>query len=129
MALSPDGKILYLPSLEGPHWHAIDADERRRAEEDRDQLRRAQHDLRPRRPAACTSPDCDRRCSRSPIRAPIRSSAASGRSARPSGRSPINAQQTLCFVNVNDLLGFEIGDIKTGKVLHQVKVTGYEKGP
>jgi DNA-binding beta-propeller fold protein YncE len=32
-------------------------------------------------------------------------------------------------VNVNDLLGFEIGDIKTGKVLHQVKVTGYEKGP
>ena len=41
----------------------------------------------------------------------------------------VNAQQTLCFVNVNDLLGFEIGDIKTGKVLHQVKVAGYEKGP
>jgi DNA-binding beta-propeller fold protein YncE len=41
----------------------------------------------------------------------------------------INAKETLCFVNVNDLLGFEIGDIKTGKVLHQVKVTGYEKGP
>ena len=35
----------------------------------------------------------------------------------------------MCFVNVNELLGFEIGDIKTGKVLHQVKVTGYEKGP
>ena len=25
MALSPDGKILYLPSFEGPHWHALDA--------------------------------------------------------------------------------------------------------
>ena len=41
----------------------------------------------------------------------------------------INAKQTLCLVNVNDLLGFEIGDIKTGKVLHRVEVKGYEKGP
>jgi DNA-binding beta-propeller fold protein YncE len=41
----------------------------------------------------------------------------------------VNAKQTLCFVNVNDLLGFEIGDIKTGKMLHRVEVTGHEKGP
>src|SRR5437762_4291832 len=25
MAISPDGKILYVPSLEGPHWHVVDA--------------------------------------------------------------------------------------------------------
>src|SRR5215207_3265264 len=25
IALSPDGKILYVPSLEGPHWHAVNA--------------------------------------------------------------------------------------------------------
>ena len=25
LAVSPDGKILYVPSLEGPHWHAVDA--------------------------------------------------------------------------------------------------------
>ena len=37
----------------------------------------------------------------------------------------INAAQTLCFVNVNDLLGFEVGDLKTGKMLHRVEVTGY----
>ncbi|MGH9163313.1 MAG: YncE family protein, partial [Vicinamibacteraceae bacterium] len=24
-ALSPDGKILYVPSFEGPHWHVVDA--------------------------------------------------------------------------------------------------------
>src|SRR5204863_3683636 len=41
----------------------------------------------------------------------------------------INAAQTLCFVNVNELLGFEIGDLKTGKMLHRVEVTGYEQGP
>ena len=25
MAISPDGKILYVPSFEGPHWHVVDA--------------------------------------------------------------------------------------------------------
>src|SRR5689334_20875573 len=25
MAISPDGEVIYLPSLEGPHWHVIDA--------------------------------------------------------------------------------------------------------
>jgi len=24
LALSPDGKILYIPSLEGPHWNVVD---------------------------------------------------------------------------------------------------------
>ena len=33
-----------------------------------------------------------------------------------------------CFVNVNELLGFEIGDLKTGKKLHRVEVPGYKKG-
>jgi DNA-binding beta-propeller fold protein YncE len=41
----------------------------------------------------------------------------------------INGSQTLCFVNVNGLLGFEVGDIKTGKMLHRVEVEGFEKGP
>jgi DNA-binding beta-propeller fold protein YncE len=41
----------------------------------------------------------------------------------------INAAQTLCFVNVNDLLGFEVGDLKTKKMLHRVEVTGFAKGP
>jgi DNA-binding beta-propeller fold protein YncE len=40
----------------------------------------------------------------------------------------INADKTLCFVNVNDLLGFEIGDLKTGKMLHRVEVQGFARG-
>ena len=32
-------------------------------------------------------------------------------------------------MNVNELLGFEVGDIRTGKMLHRVEVTGYTKGP
>ena len=41
----------------------------------------------------------------------------------------VNGKQTLVFVNVNELLGFEIGDLISGKKLHRVEVTGFEKGP
>jgi hypothetical protein len=41
----------------------------------------------------------------------------------------VNGAQTLCYVNVNDLLGFEIGDIRTGRMLHRVEVKGYNRGP
>jgi hypothetical protein len=40
----------------------------------------------------------------------------------------VNGKGTLCYVNVNDLLGFEVGDIESGKVLHRVEVQGYAKG-
>jgi 6-phosphogluconolactonase (cycloisomerase 2 family) len=32
-------------------------------------------------------------------------------------------------MNVNDLLGFEVGDLTTGKVLHRVEVKGFPTGP
>src|SRR5205085_4873943 len=41
----------------------------------------------------------------------------------------VNAAQTRCYVNVNELLGFEIGDLTTGEKLAHVQVEGYEKGP
>jgi hypothetical protein len=41
----------------------------------------------------------------------------------------VNGAQTLVYVNVNDLLGFEIGDLKTGKKLYRVEVEGFKKGP
>jgi DNA-binding beta-propeller fold protein YncE len=40
----------------------------------------------------------------------------------------VNGAETLCFVNVNELLGFEIGDLKTGKKLHRVEVPKFERG-
>jgi len=41
----------------------------------------------------------------------------------------VNGRGTLCLVNVNELLGFEIGDLNTGKMLHRVEVEGFKKGP
>ena len=40
----------------------------------------------------------------------------------------INSKGTLCFVNVNELLGFEIGDLATGQKLHRVEIQGFSKG-
>lgn len=41
----------------------------------------------------------------------------------------INGDRTRAYVCVNELLGFEIGDLTTGKVLHRVEVTGFKQGP
>jgi DNA-binding beta-propeller fold protein YncE len=128
LALSPDGRIIYLPSFEGPHWHAIDA-------MSGDVIKKVvvnsgAHNT-------VYGPD-GKRVYLAGLRSPLLSIADPSthtvvgtvgpfsNSIRP---FTINAKQTLCFVNVNELLGFEIGDIKTGKVLHQVKVAGFEKGP
>jgi DNA-binding beta-propeller fold protein YncE len=40
----------------------------------------------------------------------------------------VNGSQTLGFMNVNALLGFEIGDLKGGKKLHRVEVPGFKTG-
>lgn len=41
----------------------------------------------------------------------------------------INSDESLVFVNVNELLGFEVGDLKTGEKLKSVEVLGWDKGP
>jgi DNA-binding beta-propeller fold protein YncE len=39
-----------------------------------------------------------------------------------------NAAATRAYVCVNDCLGFEIGDLTTGRKLHRVEVQGFERG-
>jgi DNA-binding beta-propeller fold protein YncE len=39
-----------------------------------------------------------------------------------------NGKQTLLFANINDFLGFEIADLKTGAILHHVEVPGVAAG-
>jgi DNA-binding beta-propeller fold protein YncE len=128
LAISPDGKILYVPSFEGPHWHAIDAitgDVMAKVV-----TKSGAHNT-------VYGPD-GRRVYLAGLASKMLAIADPGTHAVVGQVGPfshfirpftINARQSLCFVNVNELLGFEIGDIKTGKMLHRVEVTGYEKGP
>ncbi|MCC8426844.1 YncE family protein [Mucilaginibacter sp. UR6-11] len=40
----------------------------------------------------------------------------------------VNRRETRIFVNCNDLLGFEVGDLTTGKRIKQIVVEGWDKG-
>ena len=41
----------------------------------------------------------------------------------------INSKETIAYVTVDSLLGFEVGDLKSGKKLSHVVVEGWERGP
>ncbi len=127
-ALSPDGRILYVPSFEGPHWHAVDAITG-------DVLAKVVTNSGAHN--TVYGPDGSR-VYMAGLKSPILSIAdpkthkvAGGVGPFSSAIRPftVNGSQTLCFVNVNGLLGFEVGDIRTGKMLHRVEVAGFEKGP
>jgi DNA-binding beta-propeller fold protein YncE len=41
----------------------------------------------------------------------------------------VNGSETKIFVNCNELLGFEVGDLTTGKVVAHKVIEGWDKGP
>jgi hypothetical protein len=128
LAISPDGKTLYIPSLEGPHWNVVDA-------KSGDVITKivtnsGAHNtiygpggkyvyLAGLKMPKLLIADASKR-------EVVKEVGPFGSMVRP---FTINGAETLCFVNVNELLGFEIGDLKTGKMLHRVEVKGFEKGP
>ncbi|MFM8471626.1 MAG: YncE family protein [Limisphaerales bacterium] len=126
MAIAPDGKFIYLPSLEKDHWHVVDADGAVLAK------------LVPKSGAHNTIVGLDGAHAylaglKSPLlRVTDTRTHTITREVGPFSNSirpfTVNGKQTLCYVNVNELLGFEIGDLKTGKMLHRVEVQGVQKG-
>ncbi len=128
MALSPDGQILYVPSFEGPHWHVVDA-------LTGEVIKR----LEPNSGAHNTIYSLDgKRAYLAGLKSPLLRVTDTkthtiareiGPFSKPIRPFTINGAQTLVFVNVNELLGFEIGDLRTGKMLHRVEVAGVQKGP
>ena len=128
MALSPDGKTLYMPQLEGPAWHVLDA---------------ATGDviatLEPKSGSHNTvwAPDGSRvylAGLKSPllrIADPKTNTIMGTVGPFAAGIRPftVNGKNTLAFVNVNELLGFEVGDIRTGRKLYRVEVQGYKPVP
>ncbi len=127
MSITPDGKVLYVPSYEGPHWNVVDADTGK--------LIAA---IETKSGAHNTVCGLDgKRMYLAGLRSPLLSVADTathqvvekvGPFSAPIRPFTVNADQTLCFVNVNCLLGFEIGDLKTGKKLHRVEVQGFKQG-
>jgi DNA-binding beta-propeller fold protein YncE len=127
LAIAPDGKTLYVPTLEGPQWTVVDAmtGEIRAAVVTNSGAHNTIY-----------GPD-GTRVYLAGLKSPLLTVADPSTNTIVRQVGPfanvirpftIDGSQSRVFVNVNDLLGFEVGDLKTGKVLQHVDVTGYEKG-
>jgi DNA-binding beta-propeller fold protein YncE len=127
MSATPDGATLYVPSFEQDHWKVIDA--RSGAEKGRITPKSGSHN---------TVVGLDGRFAylaglRSPLLTVADTSTMKAvRTVGPFAQSirpfTVNGRQTLAFVCVNDLLGFEVGDIVTGKKIARVEVPGHSVG-
>ncbi len=127
MSITPDGKTLFVPSLEGPQWNVVDA--MSGAVVGKIETNSASHNT------ICSLDGTRAYC------AGLKSSALTvvdtstrqivgtvgpfSGSIRP---FTVNGKHTLVFATVNGLLGFEIGDLNTGKVIQRVEVEGYKPG-
>ena len=128
MAVSPDGKIIYLPTVEKDDWHVVDAlsgDVIKKLT-----VRSGAHNT-------IYSPTGKRVYLAGLLSPTLHLADAEThtltKTVGPFGSAirpfTINSAETLCYVNVNGLLGFEVGDMSTGQFLHRVEVPGYKMGP
>ena len=128
MSITPDGGLIFLPSFEGPLWYVVRA-------EDGEELGRITPDSGAHNTVAGLN---GKEAYLAGLKSPLLTVADTGshraiRTVGPFSASirpfTVNGRQTLCFVNVNELLGFEIGDMVSGRKLHRVEVQGFKKGP
>ena len=127
MSMSPDGGIIYQPSFEKDVWYVLDA-------ASGDEITR----VTPKSGAHNTVYGND---GKEAYLAGLRSNLLTvtettthtvkkriGPFSNRIRPFTVNGAQTLCFVNINRLLGFEVGDLVTGRKLHRVEVKGYKMG-
>jgi DNA-binding beta-propeller fold protein YncE len=127
LSISPDGKVIYLPSLEQKAWYIVDA--ATGEETKRLVLNSKSHN---------TVYGLDgKRVYLAGLGSPYLSVASTDsrkveKTVGPFGNFirpfTVDGAQTLVFANVNGLLGFEIGDLTTNKIIHRVEVKGFPVG-
>jgi hypothetical protein len=128
MSITPDGAEIYLPTLERDHWHVVKGESgeilatltlKSAAHNTIVALDGSRAFLAGRGANMLSIADVKTR--------KINAQAGPfGGFVRP---FTVNGRATLAFCCVDDLLGFEIADLATGKLLHRVEVKGFSKGP
>jgi DNA-binding beta-propeller fold protein YncE len=128
LSISPDGKTLYVPSFEKEDWYIVDAMDGKIKQTISPDLKAHNtiygangkevyiEGLKSNFVLAVDTKDPTK----------IRKIGPFSNTVRP---LTVDAKQKRMYVNVNDMIGFEVADIKSGKVLKSVQVAGYEKGP
>lgn len=128
MSIAPDGSEIYLPTLEKDHWKVVHG-------ETGDELARIVTDSGSHNTiygldgsraylAGLRSPELTVIDTRT--REVVKQIGPFSHSIRP---FTVNRAQTRCFVNINELLGFEIGNLDTGEKLARVEIHGVPQGP
>jgi hypothetical protein len=128
LSISPNGKILYVPSFEGPHWNVIDA-------HTGETIKKIVMNNRAHNTlfgasgshvymAGLASHELHVADARK--HEIVKTIGPFANNIRP---FTVDGMQTRCYVNCDGLLGFEVGDLQTGKKLHHVEVIGYQQGP
>ena len=128
MAISPDGLTMYLPSLEKEFWNVIDC-------KDGHIIQKIKVNKRAHNTIYSPSGNVvylDDIASPWLYIADAKNHTLSNKIGPFSNYVrpfTVNGKETIAYVTVDSLLGFETGDIKTGKKLASVKVEGWERGP
>jgi DNA-binding beta-propeller fold protein YncE len=128
MSISPDGKTMYLPSLEKTFWNVVDC-ETGAIIKKIEVVKRAHNTIYGLSGNYVYMGDIASpwlHVADTKTHTIIKKVGPFGNGIRP---FTINGTETLAFVNVDDLLGFEVGDLKTGKLLNRIVVEGWDKGP
>lgn len=128
MAISPDGLTMYLPSLEKGFWNVVDC---KSGEITRkiDVYKRAHNTIYSRTGNLVYLDDIASPWLYIADAKTHTLSSKVGAFANNVRPFTINSKETLVFVTVDSLLGFEVGDLKTGAKLAHVAVEGWEPGP
>jgi hypothetical protein len=128
MSITPDGKTIYVPTMEKDHWNIVDAmsgDVITRIEtKSRAHNTVVSRDGKHMYLAGISSPKLP--VVDTTTHKIVQTVGPFGHGIRP---FTVNADRSLVYVNVNELLGFEIGDLKSGKVVHRVEVKGFTSTP
>jgi hypothetical protein len=128
MSISPDGKTMYLPSLENNFWNVVDC-------ATGDVIKKIEVNKRAHNTIYGSSGDFVYLddigspwvyLANAKTNSLVNKLGPFGNFVRP---FTINGKETRVYVTVDSLLGFEVGDIKTGKKLARIEVEGWYTGP
>jgi DNA-binding beta-propeller fold protein YncE len=128
MSITPDGKIVYVPSFEKDTWNVIDAASGNLITSI--ETKSGAHNTVVSRDGT--------RMYLGGLKSPILFVADTktheivqkvGPFAGAIRPFTVNSKRTRAYICVNDCLGFEIGDLTTNQKLHRIEVQGVERGP
>ena len=128
MAISPDGKTMYLPSFEKDFWNVVDC-ETGNIIKKIPVVKRAHNTIYAMSGKKVYMGDIG-----SPllmVADPVKHEIVQRVGPFKNFVRPftINGAESLVYVTVDSLLGFEVGDLNTGKVLAHIEVEGWNMGP